>query len=71
MKSINCWLFTKSVFPVLAQSHGIKHKMDLRNLSLKMIAEFPNTRAKGRKKESKLRQLLFSINDSFLIDSIY
>ena len=49
MKSINCWLFTKSVFPVLAQSHGIKHKMDLCTLSLKMIAEFPNTREKERK----------------------
>lgn len=67
MRSINCWLFTKSVFPVLAQSHGIKHKMDLYNLALKMIAEFPNTRAKmreggrekgrkgGREGERKLR----------------
>lgn len=52
MKSINCWLFTKSVFPVWAQSHGIKHKMDLYNLTLKMIAEFPNARAKERKKPS-------------------
>lgn len=68
MKSINCWLFTKSDFPVRAQSHGIKHKMDLCNLSLKMIAEFPT---QEQKKETKLRQLLFSINESFLIDSIY
>lgn len=49
MKSINCWLFTKSVFPVLDQSHKIKHKMDLCNWSLKMTAEFSNTRAKERK----------------------
>ena len=88
MRSKKCWQFTKSVFPLLAQSHGIKHKMDLYNLSLKMTMEFPNTRAKeeregrktGRKKEErrkerteggrKLRQLLFSINEIFLIKDI-
>lgn len=39
----------------MAQSHGIIHKMDLYNLSLKSITEFPNTKAKER--ERKLRQL--------------
>lgn len=52
MRSINCWLFTKSVFPPLAQSHGIEHKMDLSNLSLKIITEFPNTKAKKTKKKN-------------------
>ena len=60
MRSKKCWLFTTSVFPLLAQSHGIKHKMDLYN-SLQMTTEFPNTRAKeervggktGRKKRRR------------------
>lgn len=45
----------------MAQSHGIKHKMDLYNLSLKMITEFPNKKSQseregregGRKKGEK------------------
>lgn len=64
MRSKKCWQFTKSVFPLLAQSHGIKHKMDLYNLSLQMTTEFLNTRAKeeregektGRKKEERRKE---------------
>lgn len=45
----NAGYLLKVFFPLLAQSHGIEHKMDLYNLSLKMTMEFPNTRAKERK----------------------
>lgn len=41
-------------FSTAGSNHGIKHKMNLCNLLLKIIAEFPNTKLKKKKTQTSI-----------------